>query len=114
MAPGHGQPAALTAATPCADAACRGADGETNWDAVIDAEMARRKLLEESPIPCSECVALLGLTAAARSTAAAPPGVDSCPCPAASMCVALQLARRAAALPACPHLCKPGGALIVP
>ena len=29
--------------------------GETNWDAVIDAEMARRKLLEDSPIPCSEC-----------------------------------------------------------
>ncbi|WP_289480300.1 hypothetical protein, partial [Klebsiella pneumoniae] len=25
--------------------------GETNWDAVIDAEMARRKLLEDSPIP---------------------------------------------------------------
>jgi hypothetical protein len=27
------------------------AAGETDWDAVIDAEMARRKLLEESPIP---------------------------------------------------------------
>jgi len=27
------------------------AKGETDWDAVIDAEMARRKLLEESPIP---------------------------------------------------------------
>ena len=26
-------------------------DGTTNWDAVIDAEMARRKLLEDSPIP---------------------------------------------------------------
>eukprot|EP00887_Chlorella_sp_A99_P004020 scaffold11.g4020.t1 len=25
--------------------------GETDWDAVIDAEMARRKLLEETPIP---------------------------------------------------------------
>lgn len=25
-----------------------------NWDSVIDAEMARRKLLEDSPIPCSE------------------------------------------------------------
>jgi hypothetical protein len=29
------------------------ADGETNWDAVIDAEMARRKMLEDSPIPCT-------------------------------------------------------------
>lgn len=29
----------------------RNAAGETDWDAVIDAEMARRKLLEESPIP---------------------------------------------------------------
>jgi hypothetical protein len=28
------------------------ADGETDWDAVIDAEMARRKLLEDTPIPC--------------------------------------------------------------
>lgn len=28
-----------------------GADGATDWDAVIDAEMARRKLLEETPIP---------------------------------------------------------------
>lgn len=28
-----------------------GDDGETNWDAVIDAEMARRKMLEDSPIP---------------------------------------------------------------
>lgn len=27
--------------------------GETNWDTVIDAEMARRKLLEDSPIPCT-------------------------------------------------------------
>lgn len=27
------------------------ATGETNWDAVIDAEMARRKLLEDNPIP---------------------------------------------------------------
>ncbi|KAF6255183.1 low molecular mass early light-induced protein [Scenedesmus sp. NREL 46B-D3] len=27
------------------------AAGETDWDAVIDAEMARRRLLEESPIP---------------------------------------------------------------
>lgn len=27
-------------------------DGETDWDAVIDAEMARRKLLEDTPIPC--------------------------------------------------------------
>lgn len=27
------------------------ANGETDWDAVIDAEMARRRLLEESPIP---------------------------------------------------------------
>ena len=25
--------------------------GETNWDAVIDAEIARRKLLEDTPIP---------------------------------------------------------------
>ena len=33
---------------------CRGADGETDWDAVIDVEMARRKMLEDSPIPCSE------------------------------------------------------------
>jgi len=29
----------------------RDAKGEMDWDAVIDAEMARRKLLEESPIP---------------------------------------------------------------
>jgi hypothetical protein len=29
------------------------ADGETDWDAVIDAEMARRKLLEDTPIPCT-------------------------------------------------------------
>jgi len=28
-----------------------GANGETDWDAVIDAEMARRKLLEDLPIP---------------------------------------------------------------
>lgn len=27
------------------------ANGETDWDEVIDAEMARRRLLEESPIP---------------------------------------------------------------
>lgn len=27
--------------------------GETSWDDVIDAEMARRKLLEDSPIPCT-------------------------------------------------------------
>ena len=27
------------------------ADGTTDWDAVIDAEMERRKLLEESPLP---------------------------------------------------------------
>lgn len=27
------------------------ANGETDWDAVIDAEIARRRLLEESPIP---------------------------------------------------------------
>lgn len=26
-------------------------DGDTDWDAVIDAEMARRKLLEDTPIP---------------------------------------------------------------
>lgn len=32
----------------------RGKDGEVDWDAVIDVEMARRKLLEDSPIPCSE------------------------------------------------------------
>jgi len=31
----------------------KGTDGETDWDAVIDAEMARRKLLEDSPIPCT-------------------------------------------------------------
>ena len=28
-----------------------GAGGGTDWDAVIDAEMARRKLLEDSPLP---------------------------------------------------------------
>jgi hypothetical protein len=28
-----------------------GKDGATNWDAVIDAEMTRRKLLEDTPIP---------------------------------------------------------------
>lgn len=39
---------------------CRAKDGETNWDAVIDAEMARRKLLEDSPIPCSKCRPALG------------------------------------------------------
>jgi hypothetical protein len=27
------------------------ADGVTDWDAVIDAEMARRRLLENTPIP---------------------------------------------------------------
>jgi hypothetical protein len=34
------------------NAAFKAADGETDWDAVIDAEMARRKLLEDTPIPC--------------------------------------------------------------
>lgn len=29
----------------------KGKDGETDWDAVIDAEMARRKMLEDTPIP---------------------------------------------------------------
>lgn len=29
----------------------KGADGETDWDAVIDVEMARRKMLEDTPIP---------------------------------------------------------------
>ena len=43
-----------SAAIHSAHAAHRAADGETDWDAVIDAEMARRKLLEDSPIPCSE------------------------------------------------------------
>lgn len=33
------------------NAAFKGKDGETDWDLVIDAEMARRKLLEDSPIP---------------------------------------------------------------
>lgn len=28
-----------------------GKDGETDWDAVIDAEMARRKMLEDQPLP---------------------------------------------------------------
>lgn len=28
-----------------------GAGGETDWNAVIDAEMGRRKLLEDTPIP---------------------------------------------------------------
>lgn len=28
-------------------------NGEMDWDAVIDAEMARRKLLEDTPIPCT-------------------------------------------------------------
>lgn len=28
-----------------------GKDGETDWNAVIDAEMGRRKMLEDSPIP---------------------------------------------------------------
>lgn len=28
-------------------------NGDQDWDAVIDAEMARRKLLEETPIPCT-------------------------------------------------------------
>ncbi|KAL4450666.1 hypothetical protein ABPG77_001022 [Micractinium sp. CCAP 211/92] len=31
----------------------KGKDGEVDWDAVIDVEMARRKLLEDSPIPCT-------------------------------------------------------------
>ena len=31
-----------------------GKDGSTDWDAVIDAEMARRKLLEDNPLACSE------------------------------------------------------------
>lgn len=30
-----------------------GADGSTDWDKVIDVEMARRSLLEDSPIPCT-------------------------------------------------------------
>jgi len=30
-----------------------GKGGETDWDAVIDAEMARRKMLEDAPIPCT-------------------------------------------------------------
>ena len=29
----------------------KAADGETDWDAVIDAEMERRRMLEDSPIP---------------------------------------------------------------
>lgn len=29
----------------------KGADGKTDWDAVIDAEMERRRLLEQSPVP---------------------------------------------------------------
>lgn len=29
----------------------QGKDGTTEWDAVIDAEMARRKLLEDTPLP---------------------------------------------------------------
>eukprot|EP00889_Picochlorum_renovo_P008889 jgi/Picre1/35919/NNA_003376.t1 len=32
-------------------AAFKGSDGEIDWDLVIDAEMARRKLLEDTPIP---------------------------------------------------------------
>jgi hypothetical protein len=28
-------------------------NGDQDWDAVIDAEMARRKLLEDTPIPCT-------------------------------------------------------------
>lgn len=32
-------------------AAFKNAAGETDWDLVIDAEMARRKLLEDNPIP---------------------------------------------------------------
>lgn len=31
----------------------QGADGKTDWDAVIDAEMERRRLLENSPIPAT-------------------------------------------------------------
>lgn len=30
-----------------------GANGETDWDKVIDAEIARRSLLESTPIPCT-------------------------------------------------------------
>ncbi len=30
----------------------KASSGEVDWDAVIDAEMARRKLLEDTPIPC--------------------------------------------------------------
>ena len=33
------------------NSAFKQADGEMDWDAVIDAEMARRKLLEDTPIP---------------------------------------------------------------
>lgn len=33
------------------NAAFKGADGEIDWDLVIDAEMARRQLLEDTPIP---------------------------------------------------------------
>lgn len=33
------------------NSAFKGADGEIDWDLVIDAEMARRKLLEDTPIP---------------------------------------------------------------
>jgi len=33
------------------NSAFKGADGEMDWDLVIDAEMARRKLLEDTPIP---------------------------------------------------------------
>lgn len=29
----------------------QGKDGETDWDLVIDAEMQRRKILEDSPLP---------------------------------------------------------------
>lgn len=50
----HAQHLVTSAAIRSAHAARRAADGETDWDAVIDAEMARRKLLEDSPIPCSE------------------------------------------------------------
>ena len=31
--------------------AFKNSNGEVDWDAVIDAEMARRKLLEDTPIP---------------------------------------------------------------
>lgn len=30
----------------------KGKDGETDWDAVIDAEIERRALLERTPLSC--------------------------------------------------------------